>query len=235
MENTRIMVVTGASTGVGKAVALRFAEEGYTVCALARSVDKLDALAKQKPGAIVAYPTDVTDSSQVEHTFADILEDYGRIDVLVNNAGVTTGGKPVDVAMIDRIIDTNLKGTMYCTFAALPAMREHGAGHILNVASIAGVDISAKGGDGLYAASKHGAVAFSEALGKMARQDGILVTALCPGGIDTPLWNEENPYPHDKNTMIRPEEVADLIAYILAQPKRTLFKNVIFVPIVEQW
>jgi NAD(P)-dependent dehydrogenase (short-subunit alcohol dehydrogenase family) len=235
MNNMPVMVVTGASTGVGKAVALRFAEEGYRVCALARSVDKLDALAMERSDAIVAYPTDVTDSDQVEQTFAEILEDHGRIDILVNNAGVTTGGKPVDFAMIDRIIDTNLKGTMYCTFAALPAMREHGRGHIFNVASIAGVDISARGGDGLYTASKHGAVAFSEALGKMARRDGILVTALCPGGIDTPLWNDENPYPHDKDTMIRPEEIADLIAYILAQPKRTLFKNVIFVPVVEDW
>jgi len=235
VADAKTMVVTGASTGVGKAVSLHFAEKGYTVCALARSVDKLDALATEKPGDIFAYPTDVTDGDQVEQTFAEILEDHGTIDVLVNNAGVTTGGRPVDFAMIDRIIDTNLKGTMYCTFAALPAMREHGRGHIFNVASISGVDISAQGGNGLYTASKHGAVAFSEALGKMVRRDGILVTALCPGGIDTPLWNEEHPYPHERNTMIRPEEVADLIAYILAQPRRTLFKNVIFVPVVEQW
>lgn len=231
----RTMVITGASTGVGRATALRFAGEGYSVCALARSVDKLDKLAMEAAGKIVPYPTDVSDSKQVERTFAKILEDHGRIDVLVNNAGVTSGGRPVDVATIDRIIDTNLKGTLYCTFAALPSMRENGGGHIVNVASIAGVDISARGGDGLYAASKHGVVAFSESLGKMVRRDGVLVTALCPGGIDTPLWNDENPYPFDKDAMIRSEEVADLIAYILAQPKRTLFKNVIFVPVVEQW
>ena len=95
--------------------------------------------------------------------------------------------------------------------------------------------LAANGNDGLYAASKYGVVTFSESLGKMVRRDGVLVTALCPGGIDTPLWNEGNPYPHGKETMIRPEEVVDLIAYILAQPKRTLFKNVIFVPVVEQW
>ena len=231
----RTTVITGASTGVGRATALRFAGEGYAVCALARSVDKLDELAMEAAGKIVPYPTDVSDSKQVERTFAKILEDHGRIDVLVNNAGVTSGGRPVDFATIDRIIDTNLKGTLYCTFAALPSMRKNGGGHIVNVASIAGVDISTKGGDGLYAASKHGVVAFSESLGKMVRRDGVLVTALCPGGIDTPLWNDENPYPYDKDTMIRSEEVADLIAYILAQPKRTLFKNVIFVPVVEQW
>ncbi len=231
----RFMVITGESSGVGRATALRFASEGYSVCALARSANKLDELAMETAGKIYPYPTDVSDSKAVERTFAEILEVHGKIDVLVNNAGVTTGGRPIDFAMIDRIIDTNLKGTLYCTFAALPSMRKNGGGHIVNVASIAGVHISDKGGDGLYGASKHGVVAFSEALGKMVRRDGVLVTALCPGGIDTPLWNDENPYPHDKGMMIRPEEVADVIAYILAQPKRTLFKNVIFVPVVEQW
>ena len=230
-----LMVITGASSGVGRASALRFAGEGYSVCALARSANKLDELAMEAAGKIHPYSTDVSDPKQVERTFGEILENHGKIDVLVNNAGITTGGRPIDFAMIDRIIDTNLKGTLYCTFAALPSMRENGGGHVVNVASIAGVDISAKGSDGLYAASKHGVVAFSEALGKMVRREGILVTALCPGGIDTPLWNDENQYPHDKSAMIRPEEVADIIAYILAQPKRTLFKNVIFVPVVEEW
>ena len=230
----RLMVITGASSGVGRATALRFASEGYSVCVLARSENKLDELAREVPGKIFPYPTDVSDSKSVERTFAKILEDHGKIDVLVNNAGVTTGGRPVDFAMIDRIIDTNLKGTLYCTFAALPSMRENGGGHIINVASVAGMYIAAKGSDGLYAASKHGVVAFSESIGRMVRRDGILVTVLCPGGIDTPLW-DDHPYPYDKGEMIRPEEVADLIAYILAQPKRTLFKNVIFVPVVEQW
>lgn len=235
MTSKGIMVITGASTGVGRAAALRFVEEGYSVCALARSADKLAQLASEGRGAIYPYPTDVSDGDRVERSFAKILDAHGRIDVLINNAGVTAGKSPVDFAMIDRVIDTNLKGTMYCTFAALPSMRENGGGHIVNVASIAGVDISPEGNNGLYAASKHGVVAFSESLGKIVRREGILVTALCPGGIDTPLWSEKNPYPYEKSAMIRPEEVADLIAYVLAQPKRTLFKNIIFVPVVEQW
>lgn len=235
MKGNGTMVITGASTGVGEAAALRFAEEGYAVCALSRSADKLAALASEGSGAIHTYPTDVSDSGQVNRTFSRILEEHGTIDVLVNNAGVTGGGRPVDVGLIDQIIDTNLKGTLYCTYAALPAMRAQRRGRIVNVASIAGVDISASGGDGLYTASKHGVVAFSEAIGRWLRGDGILVTALCPGGIDTPLWNEDNPYPHDRGTMIRPAEVADVIAYVLSQPPRTIFKNVVFVPTVEQW
>lgn len=235
MSNKKIMVITGASTGVGKAAALRFAEEGYVVCALARSANKLEQLASEGRNQIYPYPTDVSDGGQVGRVFTNILEKHDKIDVLINNAGVTGGKQPVDFALIDQIIDTNLKGTMYCTFAALPSMRENGGGRVINVASIAGVDISPAGGNGLYAASKHGVVAFSETIGKMVRHDGILVTVLCPGGIDTPLWNEENQYPHDKDMMIRPAEVADLMAYVLAQPDRTIFKNIIFVPTVEQW
>lgn len=250
MTQTKIMIITGGSTGVGRAAALRFAGEGYGVCILARNMEKLERVAVEGQGNISPYPTDVSNGEQVEQTFAAILEQHGRIDVLINNAGVTEAKAPavrsdatdasdeeipVDHAEIDRVIDTNLKGTMYCTFAALPAMRKQGSGRIINVASIAGFDIIPQGSNGLYTASKHGIVAFSEALGKKVRRDGILVTALCPGGIDTPLWNEKNPYPFDKDTMIRPEEVADLIAYIMAQPTRTLFKNVIFVPVVEQW
>lgn len=250
MTHAKIMVITGASTGVGRAAALRFAGEGYGVCALARNVEKLEQVAAEGNGKIYPYPTDVSNGEQVERTFAKILDEHKRIDVLINNAGVTEGKAPavrsdnadvtegearVDCALIDRVIDTNLKGAMYCTFAALPAMRKQGSGRVINVASIAGVDIVPQGSNGLYTASKHGMVAFSEALGKKVRRDGILVTALCPGGIDTPLWNDENPYPYGKDTMIRPEEVADLIAYVLAQPTRTLFKNIIFVPVVEQW
>lgn len=231
----KIMVITGASSGVGKATAIRFANEGYQVCGLSRNIGKLDALEQESSGKIKAYPTDVSDSSSVEEAFTKIVNDYGRIDVLVNNAGVTTDGQAVDNAVVDRIIDTNLKGAIYCTYASIPLMQKKGAGHIVNIASVAGADIAPRGNNGLYAASKHGMVAFSESIGRKLRREGILVTALCPGGIDTPLWSDQYPYPYDESEMIRPEEVADLIAYVLRQPKRTLFKNVIFVPAVEHW
>jgi len=118
------MVITGASSGVGRAAALRFAGEGYSVCALARSADKLDELAMEAAGKIVPYPTDVSDSKQVERTFTKILEDHGKIDVLVNNAGATSGGRPVDVATIDRIIDTNLKGALFKNVIFVPVVEQ---------------------------------------------------------------------------------------------------------------
>jgi len=230
-----IMVITGASSGVGRAAALRFCGEGYSVCALSRNQESLLALEAEGGGAIHAFPVDVRNAEQVELTFSRIISEHGSIDVLVNSAGVTGREEETSPAVIDRVIDTNLKGAMYCTFAALPSMRRAGRGSIFNIASIVGVDYMPEGSDGIYSASKHGLVAFSELAGKKYRKDGILVTTLCPGGIDTPLWNEQNPYRRDKREMIRPEEVADLISYILAQPRRTLFKNVIFVPVVEKW
>ncbi|MCJ7736486.1 MAG: SDR family oxidoreductase [Anaerolineae bacterium] len=118
------MVITGASTGVGRAAALRFSGEGYSVCALARSADRLDELAMEAAEKIVPYPTDVSDSKQVERTVAKILEDHGEIDVLVNNAGVTSGGRPVDVATIDRIIDTNLKGALFKNVIFVPVVEQ---------------------------------------------------------------------------------------------------------------
>ena len=90
--------------------------------------------------------------------------------MLVNNAGLTAGGQTVDNAMIDRIIDTNLKGAIYCTYASIPLMQKNGVGHIVNVASVAGVDIAPRGNNGLYAASKHGMVAFSESIGRKFRR-----------------------------------------------------------------
>lgn len=234
-DTSGVMVVTGASTGVGRAVCLRFAAEGFRVCALARSLDKLGVLATEAEGEVYPYRLDVTDSDAVGEVFQQIVADHGRVDVLVNNAGVTSSRENVDAALIDRIIDTNLKGTLYCSFAALPTMKAQQVGRIINVASIAGYDIAPAGGNGLYAASKFGVMAFTESLGKAVRRDGILVTGLCPGGIDTPLWSGDNSYPFAKSAMIRPGEVADLIAYVLAQPRRTLFKNIVFVSTVEQW
>lgn len=231
----KTMLITGASTGVGRAAALRFASQGYTVCALARSEDKLRSLQQENPEAIVPYPCDVRDAGRVTETVEEILSERGTVEVLINSAGVSAGGTHTSPELIDKVIDTNLKGTMYVTHALLPSMRANGGGSIFNIASIAGVDIKHEGTDGLYGASKHGLVAFSELIGKKYRRDGILVTTLSPGGIDTPLWSEDNPYPYDPEQKIKPEEIADLIDYILRQPRSTIFKNVIFVPVVEPW
>ena len=108
------MVITGASSGLGKVMALKFAKEGYKVCAIARSKEKLDDLAGQVPGQIIAYSADVGDMNQVQETFDKIFAEHQKIDVLINNASVFSGCNfhEQDISNIDKLIDTNLKGSL---------------------------------------------------------------------------------------------------------------------------
>lgn len=228
------MIITGASTGVGRAIALHFAHLGWQVDAIARASERLAALAAEHEH-ITTHACDLTHSEAVRSTFAAIAAARERIDVLINNAGVHPGTGEITFELIDRVIDTNLKATMYATYAVLPDMRAAGGGRIVNICSIAGEYIQPGGDDGLYAASKHGQTAFGDSLGRQVRSDGILVTNISPGGIDTPLWNEDFRYPFAQSGMIRPQEIAELVDYILRQPARTLFKTISFVPTQETW
>jgi len=239
----QVIVVTGASSGLGKALALSFASRGMTVCALARSEDKLKTMAEGQPNRIEPYPTDVSDAKQVKESFRAILRKHPAIDVLINNAGITHPARfgEEDFETIDRVIDTNLKGTMYCTYAVLPGMMARKKGRIINIASMAGVPgarnraTSSKVGFGDYGASKYGVVGFGDALAGDLLHHGILLTTLCPGGIDTPLWirNGKSAYPGDTNKLIKPEEIADLVEFLLKQPASTLYKTLLFFPTVE--
>ena len=134
------IVITGASSGVGEILSLRLAVQGKKVFALARNEDKLRILETQSKGAIVPVPLDITSAQQITAAYERIEREVGPIEVLVNNAGVFEMRDfwTQDIGIIDRIIDTNLKGTLYCTRLVLPYMLERGRGRIVNVASVAG-------------------------------------------------------------------------------------------------
>lgn len=232
----KVMIVTGASSGVGRALALRFAAEGYTVCAVARGREKLQELEKTTRGgrgAVHPYPCDVRSRDRVQEVFSRMLEEHGGADVLVNNAGVVKMERfhLQDLESIDWMIDTNLKGAMYCTRMVVPSMIERGIGRIINVASVAGT--WGMKNQVTYGASKHGLVGFGDALGRELAPLGVQVVTLCPGGIDTPLWREDNPYPGREKRLIDPEELVDLVSFILRQPEGTLYKKIVFFPVVE--
>ncbi|MFW6180538.1 MAG: SDR family oxidoreductase [Spirochaetota bacterium] len=234
--DSKVMIVTGASSGVGRALALHFAGEGYTVCAVARTREKLAELensARGAPGAVYPYPCDVRSSGRVQEVFSRIFEEHGGPDVLVNNAGVVKMERFHLQAMesIDWMIDTNLKGAMYCTRMVVPSMIEGGRGRIINVASVAGT--WGMKNQVIYGASKHGLVGFGDALGRELAPLGVQVITLCPGGIDTPLWREDNPYPGREKRLIDPEELVDLVSFILRQPAGTLYKKIVFFPVTE--
>jgi short-subunit dehydrogenase len=183
-----VVVVTGASAGIGRATALAFARSGSLLVLSARRRDLLEDLAteiERHGGRARPVPADVTSATDVAGLVEGTRAAYGRCDVLVNNAGVPGGGPFADAApeRIDSIVRTNLLGVLWVTRAFLPSMLEAGRGHVVNVASIAG--LVALPGAAVYSATKHAVVAFSEALDGEVRDRGVRVTAVNPGLVRT--------------------------------------------------
>lgn len=184
-----VVVVTGASSGIGEATAQAFARKGSTVVLAARRAERLEELAAQLEKRFgvtaLAVKCDVTDPDEIRRLPAVVREAFGRCDVLVNNAGVPGGGRFENLTydQIEEVVRTNLLGVMLCTKAFLPLMQQRHRGHIVNIASLAGR--FATPGASVYTATKHGVVAFSEALYHELRPGGVLVTAVNPGFVAT--------------------------------------------------
>ena len=234
-----ITLITGASRGVGEALAWKLAGEGHSVAALARSGDKLQELAGRAqeeglPGTIIACPVDLRDPAAVSECVHS-LEEKSPIEVLINNAAVVQNIPFAEQSLerLDAIVDSNLKGTMYCTHAVLQHMIPRKAGRIVNISSVAGV----RGipGQASYCASKHGMVGFADALTQELIPHNIQVATICPGAIDTPLWDpEKNPYPGDISKTIQPGEIVNLVCYLLTQPDHSIFKRIVMFP-TNEW
>lgn len=188
--SARTVIVTGASSGLGAHFAELLAGDGYRVVLAARSVDKLAALAariREAGGAAETVGMDVADPASVKRAFEAVS---GRIDVVVNNAGVTSTSPAIDIdpAEFGGVLDTNVKGVFHVAQAAARRMRDGGGGAIVNVASILGFRVA--GNVSAYTASKAAAVQLTKALALEWARHGIRVNALCPGYIETPLNRE---------------------------------------------
>ncbi|MFS8858178.1 SDR family oxidoreductase [Synechococcus sp. H55.7] len=227
-------LITGASRGIGKAVALRLAEEGIAVALVARSHPDLLAVQAEiqaKGGKAEVFPIDLADLPALPQQLQALLDRFGGCDVLVNNAGVAYVGPLANVALSDwqRVIDLNLTAAFLCAQAVLPAMRRQRFGVIVNVVSIAGK--RAFPNWGAYCASKFGLLGFSQALAEEERQHGIRVTSLCPGAVDTPLWDTDTvQVDFDRSKMLSPEWVADLIAYLVRLPRGAVVEDLTLMP-----
>lgn len=229
-----VTLITGASSGVGARLAERLAAAGGTVVAAARRAERLASL---NPGAgrIVPLPLDVSDRAAVFSAVARIEAETGPITALVNNAAVFAlePFADQDPATIERIIAVDLLGTMWCSQAVLPGMRQRRSGRIVNIASVAGTH--GLPGQAAYCAAKHGVLGFADALAQEVRADGISVSTLCPGGIDTPLWQHAAddggvPYPGDLDAVLPVDEVCAWIEFVLERPPGTLPKRLTFFP-----
>jgi len=227
--NDRVAIVTGASRGIGRAVAIELASHGATLALCARTERDLleTAAACRDLGAHAeALPVDLTQMSEIPGLVERVVARLGRLDVLVNNAGMMAGGDPAsaDLDAWDRALDLNLRAVIHLTHAALPHIREaarqadgdepEGVGTgVVNIASIAGLRSIA--GASMYCATKHGVVGFSGSLFDDVRSAGIKVSAICPGYVATDMPPEDG---LDATRMIQPEDIAATVSFVLGFP-----------------
>jgi NAD(P)-dependent dehydrogenase (short-subunit alcohol dehydrogenase family) len=230
----RAAIVTGASSGIGLAISRALGEDGYAVTMSARRPDKLEAAVAslaEEGLEVSAQPANVADEAELKALFDAHRERHGRLDVLVNNAGVGIGGAlhEAETKKVDMQIDVNLRSYVLATREALPQLKEAGAEHgkalIVNTASIAG-----KGGQGwlaVYSATKAGVIGLSQATQMEVAQDGIQVTALCPAFVDTPMteWVQGQVKPEE---MIKPEDLAETVRLLLRTSRYCLIPEVVF-------
>lgn len=217
----KIVVITGATSGIGAATAVKLAEAGAVPVITGRSANKLAAIQSSMSGRFGLYQLDVTDPADVQRVMDRIAADFGRIDVLVNNAGFGLFERFEDAPLdhFAKMMDTNYMGTVRCAKAVLPYMKQQGDGHIVNIASMAGKLSTAKASG--YAATKHAVLGLTNALRAELAPEGIAVSAVNPGPIDTPFLTTADPggaYAASvKSYLLKPSQVADAIVRVIAR------------------
>jgi 3-oxoacyl-[acyl-carrier protein] reductase len=212
----KVAIVTGSSSGIGKAIALKFGAEGAKVVVAARRMalcqHTVDEIAK-RGGEAWAVQTDVADERQVESLIDQTVRRYGRLDILVNNAGIGGGGRLADTTTkaFDAVMNVNLRGTFFCCRAGFKQMQQQDGGCIINMSSVAG--LQAWAGTGTYSASKHGIMALTKALADEGRPFHIKVNAICPGAVADELVDasQEDILRSEK---IDPFDVAETALYL---------------------
>lgn len=180
--------ISGASSGIGEALARHYARDGVALGLAARRQDALDALAATLPGERAVYPLDVTDTAAVERAAQDFMARFGAPQLVIANAGVsvgTRGDDPRDIAKLRRLLEVNVTGLAATLAAFAPAMRAARSGTLCGIASVAG--FRGLPGSGAYSASKAAAIAWLESLRMELRRSGVAVVTICPGFVDTPM------------------------------------------------
>lgn len=230
----KVTLVTGASSGIGRAVAVELAGRGATLVLAARSRDRLEALAVELGGAPLVVPTDVTDPVAVDALVARAVEAHGRIDVLVANAGVFTMGNvwEGDPDAFDRLLRTNVNGVVRLVHAALQHMVPAGTGDVLVTSSVSGHQ--AIPWEPVYSASKHAVQSFVHGLRHQLVGTGLRVGAVAPGVVLNDIWGVKTPEEIEAGvaagTGIRSEDVADAVAWMLTRPRHVTIRDLVILP-----
>ena len=230
-------VVTGAGSGVGRAVTLRLAQAGWRVALLGRRVEALNEtvqLAGEAAAALVPVPCDIRDAAAVARMAERVAAEVGEISLLVNAAGTNAPRRSLaELSLSDYqdLMGTNLHGAFYCVQAFLPGMRRRGAGTIINVVSDAGKAASPKAGPA-YVMSKFGLAGLTQSINAEERANGIRACAIFPGDIDTPLLDKrpQPPGAEARARMLRPEDVAECVWLCVNLPPHAIVEELVVRP-----
>jgi len=223
----QVALITGGSSGIGFAIAQVLVAEGMTVAITARAPKRLEKAAaalRAKGGRVIAASTDVSLASEVK-TFVDqVIAETGRIDVLVNNAGIFRLGEIADLSEADweAVQNINLKGAFLCTKAVLPTMKAQQSGYVINISSVAGK--TGFGSASAYCASKFGMIGLTESLLEEGVKDHIRSTAICPGYVATPMVADVDV---PQTEMIPPEDIAKLVQGLLHLAPLTVIREIV--------
>lgn len=228
----KLIVISGASSGVGESLSRRFIELNWNVVGLGRSKDKLKKISDELGNNFTAYSLDIQSEKEVLSTFNLIEQKFKYIDIIVNNAAAFKMDEFSNCTFndINLLIDTNLKGVMYSTLKAVEIMKKtKKPGRIINIASVA--SIHGIENQAIYCASKFGLNGFAEALNQEIIKFNISISTIFPGGINTPLWNDKNPYPGgSKDQLLKPADIVKAIEYISELESRVILKNMTIFP-----
>jgi NADP-dependent 3-hydroxy acid dehydrogenase YdfG len=240
----KVALITGASSGIGEAAALALAEAGVHVALSGRRKERLDALAiriEAAGGKALALPGDVSIEAEAFKSVEDTVAQWGRIDILINSAGVNEAGG-VETLSLDKwrkVIDTNLMGTIYTCAAAFPHMKSQGGGDIVNISSTSGR--RAAGVFAAYSTSKFGLTGFTESLRQEGGGAGIRVSIVEPGATETeiassisdPVWSAAIQQHVSKDGAMQPSDIADAILFIVSLPPRANVSQILIRPTID--
>jgi 3-oxoacyl-[acyl-carrier protein] reductase len=223
----QVALITGGTRGIGLAIGKAFARHGMRIAICARRKEQLAEavrLLESLDAEVIGIPADVTSAAEVEHLVNETLKRFGRLDVLVNNAG-TGGYGSIDQTTeedLQKVLDVNLRGVFLASRAVFPIMREKKRGYIITISSICGKEAYAE--IGAYCASKFAAVGLTEALLKEGIENGIRTTSICPGMVDTEMVEGAGVPPED---MLKADDIAEACLFLLSLSEKAVVKDIV--------
>ncbi len=231
----KVAIITGASSGIGEACARLLAAEGCKLTLAARSLDKLEALAAALPGEALALRADMTAPSDIANMAARTLEHFGRVDIMLANAGIYLPGEFAagDVDDFTRLLTINIDAVLRCAHAVIPAMQAQGGGDIVVTSSISGfIDVH---WEPIYSASKHAVQTFVHTVRRQVAGAGIRVMSLAPGAVANPLWGFHDPAEIQRvsageREFITSEDCAEALLFMLTRPQHVTIRDLVILP-----